>query len=366
MNSCKRRLSIKPFILRPQHSARLGRVLFHPRLGGTYYDMGFQYGTVLFKHGFRVPEQSGDRLSFGRECEKEVKRIFPDILDEIHGFADACHASYEHLSTLILNVGAFKPSAACSVFAASTGLDILFARNYDFYYKFKEHSERYLTRPSDGYMSVADTDIFVGREDGVNEKGLAIGMNFVSPRNVRAGINFALLVRYVLDKCAAVEESVKVLTNTRHLAADNYLIADKEGQIAVVEACPDRVRVRKPGENSNFMVSTNHFVHSEMLDMENQKERPPDSEQRYKAIHDKLQVSQGQVTLKDAQKILSDHRGFVCSHVKSIQLGTLWSMIAALKKLRVVVAEGHPCRTKYKVDTRLNKAIKGRQKFKRD
>jgi len=329
--------------------------LFHPRLGGSYYEMGFRYGTILSRHGFKLHEQPMEKLTFARDCVTEVKKVFPDILDEVQGFADACHAPYEHLEALILSVGAFKPPTACSVFAASSGSDVLFGRNYDFYYRFKENSESYLTSPSNGYSSVGNTDVFVGREDGVNEKGLAIGMNFVSPRTVRPGINFALLVRCILDKCATVEESVKVLTNAHHLAADNYLIADREGSIAVVEACPDRVRVRRPEKESNFMVSANHFLHSDMLPLENQKERPPDSELRYAAVYEKLQQFNGKVTVKQAQKILANHAGGVCSHIEEIQLGTLWSVIATLKKPSIYMAEGHPCKTTYKLDTRLKK-----------
>jgi len=336
--------------------------LLHPRLAGTYYDMGFQYGTVLYKHGFRVPEQSSDRLSLGRECEKEVKRVFPQILEEIQGFADACHGSYEHLAAFISSVGAFKPpGVACSVFATFNGSDVVFGRNYDFYYRFKEHSESYLTRPKDGYWSVGNSDIFVGREDGVNEKGLAVAMTAVRPKTIKPGINFALATRCILDKCADVEEGVKTFPNAHFLTTNNYLLADKEGNMAVVEASPDKVRVRRPEEDNNFLLCTNQFMHSEMLEMESQKERPPDSTQRYTAIYNAIKKRSERIGVKTAQKILSDHSGFVCSHAESIQLGTLWSVVATLKKLQIFIAEGHPCRTKYKRDSRLNKAIQTRQ-----
>jgi len=260
------------------------------------------------------------------------------------------------LQPSFISVGAFKPPTACSVFAASTGSDVLFGRNYDFYYRLKEHSESYLTRPSNGYSSVGNTDIFVGREDGVNEKGLAISMTAVTPREVKPGINFALSVRCILDKCADVGEATKVLTSAHHVTANNYLVADKGGGMAVVEACSNRVRIRKPEGKDGFIVCTNHFIHSDMYDMENQGERPSDSVQRYTAIYEKLGQLNGKVTVRDAQKILSDHNGRVCSHIEEIQLGTLWSIIATLKRPSIYIAEGHPCRTKYKLDTRLGKS----------
>jgi len=336
--------------------------VFHPRLSGTYYEMGFQYGTVLYKHGFRVPEQSSERLSLGKECEREVKRVFPQILEEIQGFADACHTSHEHLSAFVLNVGAFKPGSSCSVFATFNGSDVVFGRNYDFYYKFKEHSESYLTRPRDGYCSVGNSDIFVGREDGVNEEGLAIGMTAVMPTRVSPGINFALATRCVLDKCANVEEGVKTLSDAHFLTTNSYLLADREGRMVVVEASPDKVMVRRPEESNHFIVCTNQFMLPEMIEAENQRERPSDSPNRYKAIYEAIKQRGRRVDVETAQKILSDHSGYVCSHIESIQLGTLWSVIATLKKTRIFMAEGHPCRTKYKEDTRLNKATKMKRK----
>jgi len=339
----------------------LGVALFHPRLAGTYYQMGVKYGSILYKHGFKPFKQPDEKLTFARECETEVKRIFPEVLEEIRGFADACHGSYEHLATLILSVGAFTPSVACSLFATSSGSDVLFGRNYDFYYKIGQHAESYLTMPSSGYRSVGNTGIFVGREDGINEKGLAVGHAGVRPTEVRPGINFALLVRCILDKCANVREATKVLTSARLVTANNYLIADREGGMAVIETCPNRVRIRKPVEKAGFLVCTNHFIHLDMFNMENQGERPPDSVPRYTAVFEKLQQLNGKVRVKDAQKILSDHKGLVCSHVEEIQLGTLWSLVATLNKQSIYMAEGHPCKTTYKLDTRLNKSLEKRR-----
>ena len=336
--------------------------MFHPRVRGTYYEMGHSYGAILYKHGFRVKGQRTEILEFGRKCEKEVKRVFPEILEEIQGFADACHASYEDLAYFILNIGASKNEPMCSVFAAHNGSDIVFGRNYDFFYRFKEFIESYLTCPKDGYWSMGHSDIFVGREDGVNEKGLAVAMTSVAPKKpVRPGINFSLATRLVLDKCATVKEAAKTLLNAHFTRTDNYLLADRESNMAVVEASQEKVRVRKPKEDEPFIVCTNHFLHPEMLNMEKQKERCWDSMPRYTTIYNALKQQNGKIDVKTAQKILSNHSGYVCSHQRNIKLGTIWSITATLKDPQISRAEGHPCRAKYKPDTRLNKAIQTRQ-----
>jgi len=339
--------------------------MFHPRVKGTYYEMGYQYGTIIYKHGFRVSEQSAEKLDFGKKSEKEVKRVFPEILEEIQGFADACHASYEQVAAFILSIGAFKAEPMCSVFATFNGSDVVFGRNYDFFYSFKKYTESYLTCPYGGYFSLGHSDVFIGREDGVNEKGLAIGITGVDSEGNKPGISFILALRCVLDKCANVEEAVKILSNAHSTSTYNFLVADREASMAVVEAAPERVRVRRPEEGEDFIICTNHFLHAEMQDMEDQKARYEsnwDTLPRYKTIYNALEQHKAKTDVESAQKILSNHSGYVCSHQEKIKLGTLWSVIATLKQPQVLRAEGHPCKTKYRQDLRLNKAIQRRQR----
>ncbi len=329
--------------------------------------MGHKYGSVLYKHGFRISKQSDEKIDFGRRSEEEVKRVFPEILEEIRGFADACHALYEDLSAFILTIGAFKATPSCSVFAVSNGSDVVFGRNYDFFYSFKEYVVSYLTCPKNGYWSIGHSDIFIGREDGINEKGLAIGMTGVEGKVVKPGVSFCLALRCVLDKCVNVGEAVKALLSMRSSTACNYLLADKEGGMAVVEASPDKAIVRWHEEDINFIVCTNHFLHPEMQEMENLEERSKsnwDTIPRYTTIYNMLKEKADRINVKRAQKILANHSGYVCSHQEKIKLGTLWSIVATLKKPKIYRAEGHPCRAKYVQDLRLSKALRIREKLK--
>jgi predicted choloylglycine hydrolase len=326
--------------------------------------MGYRYGTILHKHGFRVTEQSKEKLDFGTESEGEVKHVFPEIVEEITGFADACHAPYEQLAAFVFSIGAFKAEPMCSVFASFDGFDVVFGRNYDFFYSFKKYTESYLTCPENGYRTLGHSDVFIGREHGINEKGLAAGMTGVSSEGNRPSMSFCLAIRCVLDKCANVREGVKTLSSIQHTSTFNFLLADNEGDMAVVEAAPDKVRVRRSLKGENFLVATNHFVHPEMQDMEDLKSRSGsnwDTLARYSTIHGILKEHNGKIDLKLAQKILSNHGGYVCSHQRKIKLGTIWSITATLKELQIFRAEGHPCRTRYKQDGRLNKAIQKRQ-----
>jgi hypothetical protein len=52
--------------------------LYHPRLSGTYYEMGFKYGNILKRVGYKPPRLPEEKKKFAKECEKEVKRVFPE------------------------------------------------------------------------------------------------------------------------------------------------------------------------------------------------------------------------------------------------------------------------------------------------
>jgi predicted choloylglycine hydrolase len=334
--------------------------MYHPRIKGSYYEMGQSYGAILYRHGFRVTAQPKEKLDFAAKSEPEVRRVFPEILDEIRGFAEGCHASYEDMAAFMMTIGAFKPQPMCSSFAAFTGSDVLFARNYDFFYSFKKYTESYLTAPQDAFISLGHSDVFIGREDGINENGLAIAITGVCDKAVKPGVSFVLAVRLALDKCANVKEAAKSLLNMHASANTNFLLADKTCDMAVAEVSPDKAIIRTPKNSENFIVCTNHFILPEMQqyeDLERRSRENWDTIQRYMAISDGIRRAGRKMNIEAAQQIMADHTGYVCSHQNNIKLGTLWSITADLKNLDVFRAEGNPCRTKYKEDPRLKRAV---------
>ena len=338
----------------------------HPTVRGTYYEMGYHDGRKRVKNGFRMPTSSEDELAFASASEAEIKRVFPEILQEITGLADACDVPYEQAAAMLFNIGVSRAEPKCSILASFVDSEVLVGRNYDFFYSFKKYDESYLTCPDKGYWSLGQTNMPIGRDDGMNEKGLAIAMTGVQPnaRESRPGMTFCVTVRCVLDKCANVKEGVRVLTDIKHISTYNFLLADKEGNMAVVEASSEKVRVRKPQKGENFLVCTNHFVHPEMQDMENLSARNTsewDSLPRYTTISNILRKYNSKINVAIVENILSNHSGYVCSHQEKIKLGTLWSIVISLKQLQLFRAEGHPCKAKYRQDPRLINALNKRK-----
>lgn len=327
--------------------------MWHSRIEGTYYEMGCKYGTGLKKSGFRLPHLEKSTLLLGLRCKEKVTVFFPEILEEIQGIAEAGGFDFEKLAAFIFSLG--SKASGCSVFAVRSSSSVYLCRNYDNLYWLKKVSESYLTIPEKSYASLGHSDIFVGRADGINEKGLGVA---VSGEEVcfEPGIPIVIAVRYILDKCATVREGVEFLNEIPHFTTQSYLLADKGGDMSVVEASPKRTVERS--SKDDFLISTNHFVHSDMAEFNLDI---PNSRIRYGYINKILCEHRGKVDESLLMAILSSHEGQVCAHIDDEKLGTLWSIIANLKTLHIFRAEGRPCRAEYSVDSRLNKAIRKRQ-----
>src|SRR5699024_9470130 len=117
--------------------------------------------------------------------------------------------------------------------------------------------------PTDGgYAMIGPTQKITGRMDGMNEKGLAIGYNFMHRKKPGPGFVCWLIGRILLESCANVAEAVALLQEIPHRHSFSYIVLDASGESCIVEATPRDVVVRK----SNMC--TNHF---ELLKDENRR-----------------------------------------------------------------------------------------------
>lgn len=316
-------------------------------LQGSYFDMGFQYGKFLEKVDFRLPKITKKDRELGLASKEHVAAIFPEYLEELQGIAKAASLDFDSLCAFSLVI---QQQTSCSMFAINTDKGVFFGRNYDMYYSFKKYLETTYCVPAGGYGSVAHADIFVGREDGINEKGLGVAQSGIVSY-LKPGLSFWVSVRYILDKCRSVKEAVDFLIDIPHYSTMTFLLAEPSGTMAVVEIGPkDETVIREPDQN--FLVSTNHYNHPKMQKVKIYE--PPDSKTRYNYIIKALSETPKNVNEKYIQKILASHEGLVCSHRDNINLGTLWSVVFNLKTLDIWRAEGHPCTSEYRKDSRLS------------
>lgn len=324
--------------------------MYHPRLYGDCYDMGLKYGSLLAQKDIPFPSIPQQKADFGAQCYQEVERFYPNLLAEFQGFAKGWGVEAAHLGAFVAGLGVFDMSGKCSAFASRTQDAVIFGRNYDLLYQLRKTTESSLIAPQDKFAYVSQSDVFIGRCDGMNETGLAIAMSFVNGTQIQPGITFHLIIRKVLETCSTVAEAIALIQSVKVASANNFLVADATGNIAVVESAPQGSAVREPADNENFLCITNQFQHPKMQAFDQGGIGWCRSAERYQHLRDRLSTCP-QINIEIAKEILSTTP--VCLELRQEKFGTLWSVVANLKTLAMARAEGKPKPTNYRPETRL-------------
>jgi predicted choloylglycine hydrolase len=185
-----------------------------------------------------------------RNEERLFARYSPALWAEIGGIAEGLGISLERAAFCFGNNGLRPPTGGCSA-VMSAGV---YGRNYD--YQPRHYGARLaFVHPSASHASFGASELLTGRLDGMNARGLMIGLHRVRTRPRLPGISCVLIVRMVLDQCASTEEAVALLRRLPHAMPYNYSLLDADDVAAVVEAVPGCVAVR----TGPWLACTNHF-----------------------------------------------------------------------------------------------------------
>lgn len=248
------------------------------------------------------------------------------------------------------------PTWACSLFTAFADPENkLYGRNFDW-----EFSPALLlfTDPPDGYASVSMVDIaylgFPGEQsqnltdrslegrqallyapfmpfDGMNERGLAVGMAAVPPGNKKDDpdketIGALGIIREILDHAATVDEALEIIENYNIDFVGgpplHYLIADASGSAILVEFYQGEMVVTH--NESSWHMATN-FIRASA----------EDSTEgicwRHDILDEQLTESAGKLTVQDAMNLLDE-----VSQAGSTQ----WSIVYSMSTGAINVAMG--------------------------
>ena len=274
----------------------------------------------------------------------------------------------EYLQNVLLEglpVEIKPPQYGCSTFSgelAESG-DRIFARNFDNSFT---PSLVVKTSPKNGYKSISTVNLtFVGYTstslldlndeatllktlvapyvplDGVNEKGLSIGvlqLNWLAAKQSdpnKVNLPTTTMIRMVLDKAATVDEAIELMGqyNMRDSLGPNfhYQIADRSGKSVVVEYFNDELRVIEQNPDENFHLATNFYLSPEAMSIPAQLARtvrPDYNCPRYYKMKEVLSANGGVfANEQEAMDLLQ------AVHQTS---STWWSVVYNLEKLTVM------------------------------
>lgn len=244
------------------------------------------------------------------------------------------------------------PDLGCSTFFAQTPEgDYQFGRNFDLY-----HSPPAIihTNPKNGYASVSTVNLsFMGYTngrvpeggimdkvemlaapyvpiDGMNEKGLAVGVLLIRDLEPTAqdtgkiNLQTTTAIRMILDKCATVEEAVEMLKEyDMHSSAGSvyhFQITDVLGNSVVVEYLNNEMFEIYPTEDfyqacTNFVVTPGElYGHGRGHD-------------RYEILMSKLEETGGIISEEEAMELLSAVKAEVKEDGDGNDSTTQWSVV---------------------------------------
>ena len=97
------------------------------------------------------------------------------------------------------------------------------------------------------------SDMLWGLLDGMNEDGLAVSLTFGGRPDVGEGFGIPIVLRYLLETCATVEQAVSALRRIPVSQSYNVALVDCAGDHATVFVAPGQ-----PAEVSELHATTNH------------------------------------------------------------------------------------------------------------
>lgn len=326
--------------------------MYHPRFKGDHYQIGLKYGGMLKRNNitlFRLNELDAFQVNYGVQSEKILREYFPEACKEIEGIADGLEIPYENFSAWLMCISVCLEIQGCTMMAVMKDGQVVFGRNNDLPPMFQKISGSALYAPVNGYKFIANSSAFVNAEEGINEKGLVVGMTYVWAKELNPGFSSMFFVRYILEKCATAEEGLEAIQNIPIGGAYHLLLADRN-EIVHAECSPQKTVIKK----GDFAVASNHFVSQKMKKYEEEKDLY-NSRARYKTAYDALSKGVDSHLVGYVTEILRGEYGFMCQYNRDGNFDTVWSSVFDISNQKVFRAEGNPLRKKYREDTRLLK-----------
>ncbi|PYZ95121.1 acyl-CoA--6-aminopenicillanic acid acyl-transferase [Salipaludibacillus keqinensis] len=283
--------------------------------------------TPLFQKHLNRRKKSIRKYTSDYQVAKQFMHTYsPSLIEEVQGIADELGWSVQDV---MHEYGGYQQSwkkSGCSAIMK----DGVYGRNYD--YHPKTYDGRFvLWQPNHGFAHIGFAQRMIGRMDGMNEKGLALGYHFVNRLRPEDGFICTSIARFVLDSCENVSQAVERLKDIPHRHAFNYSLADRSGNSMVVEASSKGVNVM----DEHLGACTNHFQTLTKL-----------NENRYKIEESqsrlvKLQRFQkGKPSAENIFQFLNDRKYGICKLDYRNWSGTIHTAVYDTKNLEVNVGIG--------------------------
>lgn len=343
----------------------VGRSIREVVFEGGHFERGLQRGRRL-RDTLLVPDLSELPRRFVEQCRDAAEALYPAAVQEFEGLVrgggfdrDRMMAYYfARLESRLGGCTMFAVTPACR----DAGEGPIVGRNYDWAVEDLKWCELHRYHPTEGLRRIGYTHHWAGCADVLNESGLYVAIaSLPAPREPAQapGVQWSILVDMVSECCSTVEEAVRVCAGVRHLRPMSYLFADASGGVALVEATPWEVRLRRP--QNGCVVAANVALGGRVLathgdepahtDPEEEGPAVPRAQRRVRRTAELLQEGMPAVSEECVRRILTDHDAPICTgdhrDADGAPWATIWSGVCLPAEGQFRIAPGLPCRYDY-------------------
>jgi isopenicillin-N N-acyltransferase-like protein len=271
------------------------------------------------------------------------QRVAPDLVEEMRGIARGAGVPFERIFLLnsLLDLNTFRyldmatNFAGCSTFAvvaeAGTGKTLI-GQTYDM----PEFHQDYLTllrlKPAQGPRQLVFTFAGIVGAAGQNEAGLAVNINFLSPRDTGLGRLHSVVVRQILG-CTSLADGLTPPVAPDRAGGAHFLVGDRDGNIVSIETTAKRFAIAYP--DGNAIGHTNHYLAGELKEIEYIREGSIGSSlARYTALRRFLRDRGDKLNTEGLMELTRNHTSYprsICAHGASFEpMGTRGRTVSAM------------------------------------
>lgn len=254
------------------------------------------------------------------------RREAPELVEEMQGISRGAAVPFERVFLLnsLLDLNSFRyldlaaPFAGCSTFAvtaeAGTGRTLV-GQTYDMPAFHQDYLTLLRLRPATGPRQLVFTFAGIVGAAGLNEAGIALNINYLSPLDVGLGRLHSVVVRQILASTQLADALTHPVLPPRAGGA-HFLVTDRDGNIVSIETTARRFAVAYP--QGLAIGHTNHYLIPELRDTEYL--RPTSiggSIARYTALRRFLHERGGQLTVEGLMELTRNHTSYprsICAH----------------------------------------------------
>ena len=185
-----------------------------------------------------------------KECRRALSRHMPELIPT---WEQLCRlADNDPVAARMLSMWRLPPFAVGCSQVVIPGEQPVLIRNYDYDQAFFEAVVA-STNYSGQRRVLGTSDLLWGLLDGMNEDGLAISLTFGGRPGSGEGFGIPIVLRYLLETCATVEQAVRALRRIPVAQSYNVALVDTTGRHATVFVGPGQ-----PATVSQLDATTNH------------------------------------------------------------------------------------------------------------